>query len=152
MKSIIKYIVFLLFIVNVPACNNSKKEEIILNTLSRLSPHSDFNKRTIVLIIPFDGCASCFEEATNLVPDVLNYSGIVIVTNLLKKRIYNYLDDIGVKKDSVIIDTLQLSITNKLIDINPKIFVIENRSVIYSKIVSVQSIDEISKYIFNKHR
>lgn len=136
------------------ACNNNSKSDsdrIVINTLSELTPGTDFSKKVIVLVIPFDGCNSCFNEATNLIPDVLNYSGIVILSNLLKKRIYNYLDnnDIGLNNKNIIIDTLQISITNKLIDFNPRIMLINKNTVIYSQVVSVKTIEDINKHLFN---
>ncbi len=149
MKS--KTILINLIIVTLFACNNSENKKVELRnieTLTQIVTNNDFSQKVIVLIIPFDGCSSCFTESTKLIPEVLSYSGIVIIPNRHKKRIYNFINEIGADKNDIVIDTLQLSITNRIIDGNPKIFLIDHKKVLYSKTVDINSIEEIRSTIF----
>ncbi len=149
MKSSILLLTLIIAILS--ACNNTENKEKDLKTLeilSQLAPNADFSQKIIVLIIPFDGCVSCFTEATKLIQEVLNDSGIVIMPNIHKRRVNNFSENIGIDRDDIIIDTLRLTIINKLIDINPKIFIVNKHKIVYSNIVELQSINEIRTTVF----
>jgi len=66
-----KEIIFLLVSCFIFSCNNieSRNENRkTIEVIRQLLPDSDFSKQCIVLIIPFDGCSSCFDEAVHLIP------------------------------------------------------------------------------------
>lgn len=150
----LKILPFLLFLC--VSCINKDKpnkvvsnEENFINTFQKLSPTTDFSTQKIVLIIPFDGCSSCFEKAISLISEVKKNEGLIIMPCLQKRRVYNFIEENAIDLNSVIIvDTLQLTVKNGLIDINPKIYVVESDRILFSKLVEELDINSFQSKFF----
>lgn len=141
-----KKIIFLLVSCLLLSCNNIESKNDSRKTIEvirQLSPDADFSKQCIVLIIPFDGCSSCFDEAVHLIPEISEKQNIVIMPSRHKRRVYNFLNDFGLEIDKVVTDTMMLTVVNNLIEINPELFIIENNVVKYKKIVEHANMKEI---------
>jgi len=141
-----KEIIFLLVSCFIFSCNNieSRNENRkTIEVIRQLLPDSDFSKQCIVLIIPFDGCSSCFDEAVHLIPEISEKQNLVIMPSRHKRRVYNFLNDFGLDTDEVVIDTMQVTVENNLVNINPVIFIIENHAVKYKKVIEYTNMEEI---------
>ena len=126
---------------------NNSQDTVTLKVLEQLAQDTDFSKNQLVLIIPFDGCISCFEKAVALIPEVSEKQGLIIMPNLHKRMVTNTLKDLGIDRDIVIIDTLQLTIKRNLVEGNPKLFLIENNKIMFSESVEYWSIEKIKKIL-----
>ncbi len=141
-----KNILFLLVSCFILSCNNTEtrnEHRKIIETIKELSPNTNFSKQCIVLIIPFDGCSSCFDEAVHLIPEVSDKQNVIIMPNRHKRRIYNFLNDFDLDTDEVVIDTMQITVENNLVNINPVIFIMENEEIKYRKIIEHSNMEEI---------
>ena len=142
-----KIIILLLILLSV-SCSSEKKKEAVgdkntLSVLGVLAPDIDLSQINAVLVLPMGGCSSCFEEALTLVPRIQTGANLIIAPNLNKRVVINMLDEEGIDKRSVIIDTLQLTIKRKVVDVNPKIFIINNNHIVFSKTVEFPAMEEI---------
>lgn len=104
-----------------------------IQTFKKLSPDTDFSVQKVILIIPFDGCSSCFEKAISLIPKVNSNGGLTIMPCLQKRRIYNLMEDR--KLNNIVSDTLQLTVKNNLVTTNPMIYVTNANKIIFSELV-----------------
>ncbi len=146
-NNIVVFVFVLLFSCTNANRINNAQESITLKVLKQLAPDTDFSQKQFALIIPFDGCITCFEEAVALIPEVSQKQGLIIMTNSHKRVVINTLEDLGIHRDLVIIDTLQLSIKRNLVEGNPKIFLIENNKVVFSETVEYPTLKKIEKVI-----
>lgn len=148
-----KYSVLILLLVILFSCHNTKKEDEkvsdtgVIEILKILAPEKDFSAKLFVLIVPFDGCSSCFEAALSLISEVSNKSHLIIIPDLYKRRVENFINDFGLTENFVAIDTLRLTIKNNLVESNPLIIVIENNKVIFSEAVEIGNMARIEKKI-----
>ena len=144
----------LVFALLFSACNQNVKEKDLIDSVKtvicKLYPERVLEKELLVLIIPFDGCSTCFEEAIFLIPLIEERHGLIIFPEIHSRRVYNYLEEIGINKESVLVDTMRLSMINGLIDYNPMLYMIRNDSLIYSELVDVSTIDTIINMISMK--
>ena len=148
MKNNILVILLTLLLTSCNSVQNKNEDINIIETIKQLDPNIDFSQKLIVLIIPFDGCSSCFHEALSLIPDVIEKQNIIIIPNRYKKRILSFLNDAGIDVSAVIIDTMQLTVLNHLVDINPQFYVIEKQKVIFSETVEITTIDSIRNVVY----
>ena len=126
---------------------DSGQDAVTLEVFKQLAPDADFSQKRLALIIPFDGCLSCFDAALTLIPEVSGKQGLVIMPNLHKRIVINTLEDLGIGREAVIIDTLQLSIKSGLVDGNPKLFLIENNKIVFSETVEYPTLKKIEKIV-----
>jgi hypothetical protein len=132
------------------SCTISEKkgqESTTLNVLKQLSPETDFSGSLFVLIIPFDGCSSCFDDAISLIPKVNKKPNLIIMPNINKRVVYNTLADLGIDQSTILLDTLQLSVREKLVETNPRIYLVNNNEISFSETVDYSTIDKIRKMI-----
>lgn len=139
--NMVLFLVMLLFSCNI--ASDTKKLQVI----KELVPNKDFSNETIVLIIPFDGCSTCFFEATKLIPRVVENSGIVIIPNRHKKRIDFFLKENKLEDKGIVIDSLQKTTINKIVNINPVIYVIKENRVYFSSIIEYSNVNDIIKQV-----
>jgi spore cortex formation protein SpoVR/YcgB (stage V sporulation) len=141
-----KEIIFLLVSCLLFSCNNTEsrnENRKTIEVIRQLSPDADFSKQCIVLIIPFDGCSSCFDAAVHLIPEVTDKQNIIIMPSRHKRRVYNFLNDFGLEAEEVVTDTMLITVGNNLANINPVLFIIENDVIKYKKIVEHANMKEI---------
>lgn len=131
------------------SCSNNSDIETV-NVVKQLVPGKNLSHKTIVLIIPFDGCSTCFHEAVDMIPDVIGNSGIVIIPDRHKKRVISFIKENGFENKGIVIDTLQKTVINRLVDINPSIFVIENNEVRFSSVVEYPQLGDIYAHVFGQ--
>lgn len=144
-NSIIMSVLFLLI-----SCSNSENkvmEITSLRVLKQLSPDTDFSKNLFVLIIPFDGCSSCFNDAISLIPELEKKPNLIIMPNINKKVITNTLENLDIERSTILMDTLQLTLIEKLVQSDPKIFFINRHKISFSSIVDNTTIQEIKEII-----
>ena len=134
------------------SCTMSEKKDqkdTALNVLKQLSPKKDFSDSFFVLIIPFDGCSSCFDYAISLIQE-LNKQDLIIMPNINSRIIYNTLDDLGIDRSKVLVDTLQLSVRENLVETNPMIYQIINNNISFSETIDYSTIEHIREIIDRK--
>ena len=146
-NNIIVFVLALLFSCTKTHKINHAQESVTMEVLKQLAPDIDFSQKQLTLIVPYDGCITCFKEAAALIPEVLQKQGLVIMPNSHKRFVTNTLEDLGIARDLVIIDTLQLSIKRNLVEGNPKIFLTENNKVVFSETVEYPTLERIEKVI-----
>lgn len=140
----------LLIVVVVFSCNTSEKEgqeKTTLEVLKQLSPATDFSGSLFILIIPFDGCTSCFDYAVSLIPSLDKETNLIIMPNIHKRVIINSMEDLGIDQNTIIMDTLQLTLKKKLVESNPRILLIDDNKITFSEIVDVTNIESIREII-----
>jgi hypothetical protein len=142
MKSRVTLLITLLLF---SCCIGSDSKEILI--FKELIPEKDFSRESVILIIPFDGCSSCLNEATKLIPCVVENSGIVIIPYRHKKRIKFFIKENRLENDGIIIDSLQKTIINKIVNYKPIIFFINHNKIESSELVEYTKIQEIKKKI-----
>lgn len=141
-----KIYIFLLLICFILSCNNvgiRNENRKIIETIKELSPNASFSNKCIVLIIPFDGCSSCFDEAVHLISEVSDKQNIIIMPSRHKRRVYNFLNDFDLDTKEVVVDSMLVTIGNNLVNINPVLFIIENNAVKYKKVIEYSNMKEI---------
>jgi len=138
---------FLVLFISCLNSENSVQEITILRVLKQLSPNTDFSKNLFVLIIPFDGCSSCFNDAISLISELNNKPKLIVMPNINKRVITNTLEDFGIDQNTILMDTLQLTLIEKLVESNPKIFFVKNQKILFSTTVDNFSIENIKEFI-----
>ena len=140
-------ILLLIFLISCSNSENKAMEMTTLSVLKQLSPDTDFSKNLFVLIIPFDGCSSCFNDAISLIPELEKKQNLIIMPNINKKVITNTLENFNIERSSILMDTLQLTLIEKLVQSDPKIFFINRHKISYSSTVNYSTLQEITEII-----
>ena len=143
-------LIFSIFLFLLIGCSNNPELKK-LTILKQLLSGYELPQRTVVLIIPFDGCSSCFEAAVSLIPQVTDKKGVTIIPDRHAKRVTNFINENGFSEERILIDSLQLTILDNLIETNPKIFILYKNSIEYENNVNIEELDNISKNVFNTY-
>jgi|GEM_PF-6315104 len=143
----VKSKIFLIVLLTLYSCNGSNNNKMqrskTFEVIKHFNPDANLSEKFVVLVIPLDGCKSCIDESITLIPKVIKTPGLVIIPDRHKRRIENYINEVGIQKDLIVFDTIQLSFTNNIVDINPRIILIENEEIIYSNEIGYATIEEI---------
>lgn len=143
----IKISIFFIFLVSISCITNRDIPEFEL--IRKLISNVETKDSCIVLIIPFDGCSSCFEEAVAIIPEITDKGGVVIISERQVKRVKSFIERYEFNPQRIVVDSTQSVLINGIIETKPKIFKLDRKRIQKSFIVEYSQINEINEYIFN---